>query len=87
MSTSICRTYVLEVPATKEDIGNLLLRLIRESEFLNERVHLEFGTSRLLCRNEREREEHRDRVTVREAMNVLVLAMDVGNGGEVTESS
>ena len=50
--------YILEVPATKEMIATLTLRILHEVEDLNEQVELRFGRCRLRAQNEREHAEH-----------------------------
>ena len=67
MSTT---TYVLEVPATPADIETLLHKILEETDCLEDRVKLLYGTCRLLCQNENEREEHPDTVTVSEALSI-----------------
>ena len=64
-------TYVLEVPATPADIRTLLHKILEETECLEDRVKLMYGTCLLLCRNENEREEHPDTVNRREALATL----------------
>ena len=71
MSTTTSTTYVLEVPATPADIETLLHKILEETECLEDRVELLYGTCRLLCRNENEREEHPRTVTVSEAVMTL----------------
>ena len=71
MSTTTSTTYVLEVPATPADIETLLHKILEETECLEDRVKLMYGTCLLLCRNENEREEHPYSVTVREALATL----------------
>ena len=68
-------TYVLEIPATPADIGSLLVKILEETESLEDRVKLLYGTCRLLCRDENDREEHPDTVTVREALLTLSASL------------
>ena len=67
--------YILEVPATKEMIATLTLRILHETQDLNEQVELRFGTCRLQARCEREQAEHPNTVSAREALQTLTLAM------------
>ena len=67
--------YILEVPATKEMIATLTLRILHEVQDLNEQVELRFGRCRLRAQNEREQAEHPNTVSAREALQTLTLAM------------
>ena len=75
MSQTTMKTFTLQCPATNVDVGFLQLKVLHDVESLDERIHLEFGTSRLLCRDERERENHGDAVTAREALKTLAMAL------------
>ena len=69
--------YILDVPATMTTIWKLITELIDNhpaETFKTDRVVLQFGTCQLLCRDEREREEFRNKVTVFEALDVLTEA-------------
>ena len=68
-------TYVLVIPATPADIGSLLVKILEETESLEDRVKLQYGTCRLLCRDENEREEHPHTVTVRESLLTLSASL------------
>jgi hypothetical protein len=76
---SATQTYTLDVPSGNQAIGNLMWRIMQERTSLDDRIHLHFGTSALLCDDEREREEHRDNVTVRYALKTLLTAMFPGD--------
>ena len=84
MVDMLTSTYTLEVPATKESIMELMetilhnfnLQTAPDIENCETRVQLKFGTSALLCQNEREREEFRDKVTIREAIGTLLAAFN-----------
>jgi len=75
---SSCKVYTLDVPACKDAIRQLMDEIIEDAETQPTtpptRVHLEFGTCRLLCRDEREREQHDDKVTAYEAVEVLLMS-------------
>ena len=69
--------YILDVPATMTTIWKLITELIDNhpaETFKTDRVVLQFGTCQLLCRDEREREEFRNKVTVFEALQTLLQA-------------
>jgi len=71
--------YILDVPATMTTIWKLMEELIDNHStetFHTERVVLYFGKCRLLCQDEREREEFRDKVTVAEAFWTLRSVLD-----------
>jgi len=71
------KEYTLEVPATKTTILKLVADMFEnhpEETFKTDRVVLHFGTCTLLCRDETERVEFRNKVTVLEAIQVLKLA-------------
>ena len=66
--------YHLDVPATRTTILKLITELIdnHSAETVKtDRVVLQFGTCQLLCRDEREQEEFKNKVTVFEALTVL----------------
>jgi hypothetical protein len=67
------KSYTLNVPATNEEIFQLYLKIMRECQEdpKDTRIKLAYGTCALLCRNETERTEHRQNVTVLEALNTL----------------
>ena len=67
--------YQLDCPATNVEIAVLMQAILLRATDLEERVTLRFGTCVLLARDEREREEHRDTVTTREALITLTAAM------------
>ena len=71
-------TYTLDVPATNSDILDLMKSIIEDvGDNRNTRVELRFGTSRLLARDEREREQYPDTVTASEALTTLARSMDL----------
>ena len=64
-------TYTLEVPATNQDINQLIVKIVQEATSVDTRVTLQYGTCRLLCSDEAERRQFGSRVTVKEALEVL----------------
>ena len=69
--------YILDVPATKTTILKLMAELMDnnpEETCKTDRVILQFETCQLLCRDETERAEFRNKVTVLEAFRTLCEA-------------
>ena len=69
--------YTLDVPATRTTILNLMAEVLDDhpdESDKTDRIVLQFGTCQLLCRDEREREEFSNKVTVVEALEVLTEA-------------
>ena len=73
------KTYTLQVPATNADVAMLMQVILKQVSDLDERVQLLFGTSQLLASDERERQENRETVTVREALIVLTATIIPGD--------
>ena len=75
MSTTEVKSYTLEVPATRASIRELVSEIFRDGEGVpnhsETRVKLAFGTNALICCDEVERAEHRDKVKIVYALNVL----------------
>ena len=76
------KTFTLVVPASNDDVAKLMQVILCAVGDLQERVGLRFGTSRLLARDEREREEHSNTVSVREALFTLAAALRPGDDEE-----
>ena len=72
-STMTVKSYTLNVPATNMDILELTIKIFKENRGnpRDTRVQLAFGTCALLCRDEDERLEHGEKVTVLEAFATL----------------
>ena len=64
-------TFTLECPASNGDVGKLMQSILLTVFKLEERVVLMFGGCRLLAQDEREREEHSNTVSAREALFTL----------------
>ena len=71
------KSYTLDVPATNDDLLELIIKMLKECRINNEgdlrntRIKLAYGNCSLLCRDENERAEHHDKVTVWEAFKTL----------------
>ena len=63
-------TFTLQVPATNHDINELVIDILTTCR-PDERITLKYGTCKLLCRDEAERREFEDMVTVKEACETL----------------
>ena len=77
-STDEVKTYILEVPGTVVALNALMGKIFYENHVDGQcimdnpiRIKLKFGTCALLCEDEAERREHRDKVTVGYALQVL----------------
>jgi hypothetical protein len=76
MSTEEVKSYTIEVPATRASIMELVREIFQDGEGIpnhqDTRVKLTFGTcGLLLCTDERERAEHRNKVKVLDVLNCL----------------
>ena len=69
------KTYTLEVPATLEDIGNLMLLVLSETSNLDERVVLKFGTCCLVARFRTEGAVRDGTVSAKEALETLAKTL------------
>ena len=77
MAMTSTQEYILDVPATKTAILKLITELMEnhpEETCTTDRVVLQFGTCQLLCRDETERAEFKNKVTVLEAFRTLCEA-------------
>jgi hypothetical protein len=86
MATQETKQYRLETGAPPETI-RALMNQIAITHCIEERIHLLFGTCNLLCYDAEEREEHKDRVTVRYALEVLRSTVEELGGDKPTISN
>jgi len=75
MATQATKQYLLETGAQPETI-RALMNQIASTHSIEERIRLCYGSCLLLCNDAEEREEHNDRVTVREALKVLRMTIE-----------
>ena len=77
-STDEVKTYILEVPGTEATVNALMTKIFDDNHIDGQcimdnqnRIKLRFGTCSLLCQDEAERREYRDKVTIGFALQVL----------------
>ena len=70
MTQLTSKTFTLDVPATNDTINQLTIEILTTCS-PDERVTLEFGTCRLVCRDEAEAREFGTKVRVLEAVETL----------------